>query len=158
VADAGSPKPTIRRCRPEDLDEVVDLWYDTWHAAFPDLRHHEPKEVWRQRFESEIAVEEQVFIAAVDRRIVAFLAVKDRGGGEGYLHEIFVAPEHQGRGIGSQLMALAKELAPVGLSLHTLQRNAQAAAFYERHAFVVVSRGIGRVGLPNAKYAWTPTR
>jgi putative acetyltransferase len=158
VSDPGSSQPTIRACRTADLDPLVELWYDTWHATFPDLRHHEPKDVWRRRFEQEIAIEEQVFVAELDGRIVAFLAVKDQGAGLGYLHEIFVAPEHQQRGLGSRLMALAKELAPAGLSLHTLQRNAQAAAFYERHGFAVVSRGIGRVGLPNAKYAWTPGR
>ena len=53
-------------------------------------------------------------------------------------------------------MHLAKELAPAGLRLHTLRRNAQAAAFYERHGFRVASTGVGRVGLPNAQYAWTP--
>jgi ribosomal protein S18 acetylase RimI-like enzyme len=134
----------------------VDLWYDSWHATFPDLRHHEPKAEWRRRFETEIAAEEQVYVADVDGRIAGFLAVKDRGGGQGYLHEIFVTPERLGQGIGSTLMALAKELAPAGLRLHTLQRNTRAAAFYERHGFRVVSTGIGRVGLPNAQYAWTP--
>ena len=53
-------------------------------------------------------------------------------------------------------MRLAMELAPRGLRLHTLQRNARAAAFYERHGFVRVKTGIGRVGLPNAEYVWTP--
>ena len=148
--------PTIRLYRPEDLDPVVDLWYDTWHAAFPDLRHHEPKEEWRRRFEAEIAAEERVYVAELDGRIAGFLAVKERGGGQGYLHEIFVAPDLQGQGIGSALMQLAKELAPAGLRLHTLQRNTQAAAFYEHHGFTVASTGVGRVGLPNAQYAWTP--
>ncbi len=156
MTDEASPRMTIRLYRPADLDPVVDLWYDTWHATFPDLRHHEPKEEWRRRFEIEIAGEEKVYVAEVGGRIAGFLAVKDRGGGQGYLHEIFVAPEFQRRGIGSTLMGLAKELAPAGLRLHTLQRNTQAAAFYERHGFTVVSTGIGRVGLPNAQYAWTP--
>ena len=147
---------TIRPYRPEDLDPVVDLWYDTWHAVFPDLRHHEPKEAWRRRFETEIAAEERVYVAEVGGRIAGFLAVKERGGGQGYLHEIFVAPDLQGQGIGSALMQLAKELSPAGLRLHTLQRNNQAAAFYERHGFTVASTGVGRVGLPNAQYAWTP--
>jgi ribosomal protein S18 acetylase RimI-like enzyme len=155
VADQPS-RPTVRPYRPDDLDRVVDLWYDTWHATFPDLRHHEPKEEWRRRFERGIAVEEQVFVAEFDGTIAGFLAIKDRGGGHGYLHEIFVAPEHQRRGIGSTLMALAKELAPASLRLHTLQRNGQAAAFYERHGFVPVSYGIGRVGLPNVQYGWPP--
>jgi len=146
----------IRPYRSDDLDPVVDLWYASWHATFPDLRHHEPKSEWRRRFEAEIAAEEQVYVAEVAGQIAGFLAVKDRGNGQGYLHEIFVAPERLGQGIGSALMTLAKELAPAGLSLHTLQRNTRAAAFYERHGFRVVSTGIGRVGLPNAQYAWTP--
>ena len=54
-------------------------------------------------------------------------------------------------------LALAKELAPVGLRLHTLQRNSQACAFDERHGFAPVSFGIGRVGLPNVQYGWTPS-
>jgi ribosomal protein S18 acetylase RimI-like enzyme len=151
-----SPEPTIRPYRPDDLDTVVDLWYDTWHATFPDLRHDEPKDEWRRRFETEIAAEEQVFVAEVDDQIAGFLAVKDRGNGHGYLHEIFVSPDVQRRGVGSALMRLAKDLAPAGLRLHTLQRNTQAAAFYQRHGFSVASTGIGRVGLPNAQYAWTP--
>jgi ribosomal protein S18 acetylase RimI-like enzyme len=156
MTDGTPAPPTIRQYLPDDLDPVVDLWYDSWHATFPDLRHHEPKAEWRRRFEAEIAVEEQIYVAEVDGRLAGFLAVKDRGGGQGYLHEIFVTPEHQGQGIGSALMALAKALAPAGLRLHTLQRNTRAAAFYERHGFDVVSIGIGRVGLPNAQYAWTP--
>ena len=156
MTDAASPQTRIRPYRTEDLDAVVDLWYDTWHAAFSDLTHHEPKEEWRRRFEAEIAVEEYVYIAEVDGRIAGFLAVKDRDGSQGYLHEIFVAPEFQCRGVGSTLMGLAKELAPAGLRLHTLQRNTQAAAFYRRHGFTVVSTGVGRVGLPNVQYAWTP--
>lgn len=84
--------------------------------------------------------------------------MRDDGDDYGYLHEIFVAPAFQGRGVGSALMALAKRLAPAGLRLHTLQRNTQATAFYERHGFRVVSTGVGRIGLPNAQYAWAPAR
>lgn len=147
----------IRAYKPADLDPVVELWFDTWHATFPDLHHHEPKAEWRRRFETEIAVEEQVYVAEVDGQMAGFLAVKDRGGGHGYVHQIFVSPEFQRHGVGSALMQLAKRLAPAGLRLHTLQRNTQAAAFYERHGFSVVSTGMGRVGLPNAQYGWTPT-
>lgn len=147
----------IRPYQPADLDPVVDLWYDTWHAAFPDLTHHEPKAEWRRRFETEIVPQEQVYVAEVRGRLAGFLALKDRGGGHGYVHQIFVSPECQRHGVGAALMEQAKRLAPAGLRLHTLQRNVQAAAFYERHGFRVVSTGMGRVGLPNAQYAWTPT-
>jgi putative acetyltransferase len=156
MADDVMPRPILRPYRPTDLDAVVDLWYGTWHATFPDLRHHEPKEEWRRRFEAEIAAEEQVYVAEVGGRMAGFLAVKDEGDGRGYLHEIFVAPAYQRSGVGSALMDVAKALAPAGLRLHTLRRNAQAAAFYARHGFTVVATGIGRAGLPNAHYVWTP--
>src|SRR3954452_21544449 len=108
VGDREASRPLVRAYRGRDLDAVVDLWYDSWHATFPDLRHHEPKAEWRRRFEAEIAVEGQIYVAEVHGRLAGFLAVKDRSGGQGYLHEIFVTPEHQGQGIGSALMALAK--------------------------------------------------
>lgn len=148
-------QPTIRPYRPEDLDPVVDLWFDSWHAAFPDLTHFEPKAEWWRRFAEEIAVEDRIFVAEVDGGLAGFLSLTTRDGA-GYVREIFVAPAYQRRGVGSALMALAKQLYPAGLSLHTLQRNIQAAAFYEKHGFIVASRGIGRVGLPNARYRWTP--
>jgi ribosomal protein S18 acetylase RimI-like enzyme len=151
------PWLTIRSYEPADLDGVVDLWYDSWHATFPDLRHHEAKVEWHRRFELEIAAQERVYVAEVTGRLAGFLAVKDLGSGRGYLHEIFLDPAFLGRGIGSALMGLAKSLAPAGLRLHTLQRNTRAAAFYERHGFHVISTGIGRVGLPNAEYAWLPS-
>lgn len=148
---------TTRPYRPDELDAVVDLWYGTWHATFPDLRHHEPKAAWRRRFADEIAATEQVYVAEVAGCLAGFLAVRLEDGGSGYLHQIFVAQGCQRRGVGSALIATAKRLAPAGLRLHTLQRNAPAAAFYEGHGFTVVARGIGRVGLPNAQYAWTPS-
>jgi len=157
MTDDASQRLTIRPYRADDLDATVDLWYRTWHAAFPDLRHAEPIEEWRRRFETTIAVEERVYVVEVgDGRIAGFLSVADRGGGQGHLHEIFVAPEFQRQGIGSLLMAKAKGLAPAGLRLKTLQRNTQAATFYERHGFVAGSVGIGRAGLPNVEYCWTP--
>lgn len=158
MTDEPSSRAVVRPYRPDDLDAVIDLWYASWHATFPDLRHHEPKHEWRRRFETEIAVEERIYVAEGDGRLAGFLAVKEECGGRGYLHEIFLAPEFQGQGIGSMLIAVAKELAPAGLRLHTLQRNTRAATFYERHGFTLVSTGIGRVGLPNVQYAWTPGR
>ena len=95
--DEAIHQPSIRPYHPNDLDAVVDFWYDTWHATFPDLRHHEPKDAWRWRFETEIAVEERVFVAELDGRVVGLLAVKCLDDQRGYLHEIFVAPELQGR-------------------------------------------------------------
>src|SRR5690242_20194841 len=100
MRNEASHQPSIRPYDSSDLDVVVDLWYASWHAAFPDLRHHEPRVEWRRRFEQEIAAEERVFVAEVDGMVAGFLALRDEGGGRGYLHEIFVAPGQQHRGVG----------------------------------------------------------
>ena len=48
---------------------------------------------------------------------------------------------------------------PHGLTLHALQANHAARAFYVRHGFVEGAAGTNRVnGQPNVEYRWTPAR
>jgi ribosomal protein S18 acetylase RimI-like enzyme len=63
--------------------------------------------------------------------------------GEGWIHQLYVLPEFQGRRIGSALLARAIEDMDE-VSLWTFKRNAGARAFYESHGFVVVEETDGR--------------
>ena len=147
----------LRPYRAEDLAAVVALWYRAWHRAFPDARHPQPEKQWRTRFRNEIAPHQMVWVAvdgADGDRIVGFISMVVA---DGYIDQLFVDPDVQGRGVGAALTAKAKELAPRGLSLHTLQRNAPARAFYEKHGFVAGATGVNPVnGLPNIWYHWDP--
>jgi len=144
----------IRPYRPDDLDETVRLWYRTWHHTFPELRHPQTFDQWRLRFRDEISATEQVWVAEVNGRIVGFLAVKQAAG---YLHQLFVDPEWQRQGIGTALMTKAKALAPEGLSLHTLEQNAEARAFWENHGFRPGRTGINPINEQrNIEYRWEP--
>lgn len=90
----------------------------------------------------------------MDGRLAGFLALVLH---ECVLDQLFVAPGMQGAGTGSALMTIAKERCPTGLTLSTLQRNAGARAFYERHGFRAGERGINRInGQPNITYRWPP--
>ena len=56
------------------------------------------------------------------------------------LLQLFVLPEHQGRGIGSEVLAtVLDEARRAGLpvALQVLKSNPRAKAFYERHGFAV---------------------
>jgi [ribosomal protein S18]-alanine N-acetyltransferase len=56
------------------------------------------------------------------------------------ISDLWIAPEFQGRGIGSALLsALEAEVAALGMDaeLETLANNKKAIRFYERHGFVV---------------------
>ena len=51
------------------------------------------------------------------------------------IDQLHVAPVHQGVGIGSRLLAKAREGAGATLELVTHQGNDGARSFYERHGF-----------------------
>ncbi len=54
-----------------------------------------------------------------------------------WINHLYLLPQAQGRGIGSRLLALAKEQART-LDLWIFQKNLNAQRFYERHGFEVV--------------------
>ena len=62
----------------------------------------------------------------------------------GWLDQLYVEPALTGRGIGADLMALAKRERPDGLRLWTFASNPGAQRFYERHGFVETLRTDGR--------------
>lgn len=85
---------------------------------------------------------------------------------DGELHHLFVHVDYQGRGIGSNLIREARELAPQGFDLFTFQRNTGAQAFYLSHGFEEVERGFAefegnpwanaKEDLADIKYRWAP--
>src|SRR5687768_18100114 len=74
--------------------------------------------------------EKEVWVAERESVVTGFTALGTRGGVE-FMEHIYVAPEHQRRGIGSELMVRAKERRPAGFRLWVFQRNAGARNFYE---------------------------
>lgn len=142
----------LRPYTPADLDDVVGHWYRTWHATFPKIVHPQNQAQWRERFRDDIASTEFVWVATVDGRIAGFLALDE---GRGYLDQLFVDPAAQGRGVGGALLAKAKVLCPAGLTLHTLEQNHRARAFWERHGFQPTGAGVNPVnGQRNLEYRW----
>jgi putative acetyltransferase len=144
----------LRLYQPTDLDATVDLWYRTWHHAFPDVVHPQSLEQWRTRFRDELAVQEEIWVVTEGETVVGFLALIPP---TGYLHQIFVDPHSQGQGIGKLLLDHAKSRCPQGLTLHTAERNQAAREFYEAQGFVEGARGINPInGMADLEYRWQP--
>ncbi len=76
--------------------------------------------------------------------------------GEGWIHQLDVLPECQGKGIGSALMAHAmRDMDEI--RLWTFQRNAEARGFYERHGFSALEETDGSGNEerePDILYLW----
>ena len=76
---------------------------------------------------------------------------------EGWVEQLYVLPAAQGRGVGTELLDVAKR-ASDQLELWTFERNAPARRFYETRGFALVEQTDGARNEerePDARYLWT---
>ena len=145
----------IRRYGPDDFDPVNDLWRRARVRAYGDFqtRKGHTAEQDRDYFRGVVQVKNDLWVAEVDGRPAAFMAIAGD-----FIDQLFVAPEHQQRGVGAALLAHARGLSPSGLRLFTFQFNANARAFYEKNGFVVARLGVSPPpeSEPDVEYHWRP--
>jgi ribosomal protein S18 acetylase RimI-like enzyme len=143
----------IRRAAPKDADQIAETFNRSigMLTFLPPLHTEEDN----RRFITEmVPVDHEIWVAEEDGCVVGLAAVGDRTLGHLYVH-----PDHQSRGIGSQLLEKVKALRPEGFTLWTFPNNERACRFYERHGMHVSARGDGsgnEEGLPDVQYEWLP--
>jgi GNAT superfamily N-acetyltransferase len=74
-----------------------------------------------------------------------------------WIDQLYVLPEVQGRGVGNELLQVAKRAFDC-LQLWTFQRNLRARRFYEARGFALVEETDGARNEekePDARYLWT---
>lgn len=145
----------VRRARAEEAGAIAGVWIRSRAAAAPAIPPpvHTDDEI-RSYFEAVVLPEREVWVAEDDGAVVALLVLDDA-----WIDQLYVEPGHTGRGIGSDLVALAKRERPAGLELWTFEANARARRFYERHGFVVTgaTAGDNEEGAPDVRYEWRPS-
>jgi ribosomal protein S18 acetylase RimI-like enzyme len=145
----------IRRAAPKDADQIAE----TFNRSIGMLTFLPPLHTEEEncRFITEmVPVDHEIWVAEEDGCVVGLAAVGDRTLGHLYVH-----PDHQSRGIGSELLDKVKLVHPDGFTLWTFPHNEGACRFYERHGMHVSARGDGsgnEEGLPDVQYEWLPTR
>jgi GNAT superfamily N-acetyltransferase len=147
-----SVKP--RRARAGEAREIADLWIRSRAASVPAVPPpvHADDEV-RARFEEVVLPAKEVWVADKGGAVVALLVLDEE-----WIDQLYVHPGHTGRGIGAQLVAVAKQQRPTGLKLWTFEANAGARRFYECHEFVATgaTAGDNEEGTPDVRYEWRP--
>ena len=129
---------------------LVELWRASFEHGVGITDPH-PIEEQLSFFEAKVLPENTVRLALSGPTLVAFLASTP----ESVAH-LYVAVPFVGRGIGSQLLSLAKSESSGSLWLYTFARNARACAFYERHDFKDVGHGYENMwNLEDVKYVWS---
>ena len=142
----------IRRAGPADAPAIAVIHRSALRGALPHLPDlHTPDEdlaLFRDRVaRCEVWVE-----TMGNGTVVGFCGLS-----EGWIEHFYVAPSHQGRGVGSRLLHHAMARQP-SFRLWTFQRNARARRFYEKHGFVAVKETDGSGNEekePDVLYAWS---
>jgi len=148
------PALTLRPAEPKDADAIADVFLASRKASMPYLPDLHSDEETREWIRDVVLARNEVWVAAAGDRVDGFLALN----GE-VLEHIYVSPRLQGSGLGSALLAKAKQLRPNGFRLWVFQRNMQARGFYEARGMRVVefTDGSGNEERePDVLYEWVP--
>ncbi|MFB7554785.1 GNAT family N-acetyltransferase [Streptomyces brevispora] len=148
----------LRDARADDAGSLTRLLLASRAAAMPYLPRVHSDEATLGWMTHVVLPDTDVWVAELHEEggaaeIVGFVSLD---GDE--LEQLYLSPGARRRGIGTRLLAKAKEHSPEGLALYAFQRNTDARAFYERHGFTAVEFNDGsrnEEGEPDVRYRWT---
>ena len=130
---------TVRTADLTDIDAVLGVGRAAWRATFEPLAGAAYVEAGLARWWTPEAVRAdidagRVLVAEDGDDVQGMALMVAPAGGPGELRRLYVAPQQQGRGIGS---ALLKAVATTTgeLELTVLEANHHARRFYARHGF-----------------------
>jgi GNAT superfamily N-acetyltransferase len=145
----------VRRARPDEADEIAGVWLRSRAASVPGIPPpvHTDAEV-RGWFQEVVFATREVWVAYDRGAVVGLLVLEDE-----WIDQLYVEPDRTGRGIGGQLIDVAKRQRPSALKLWTFEANVGARRFYERHGFVATdsTAGDNEEGAPDVRYEWSPS-
>ncbi|WP_299209390.1 GNAT family N-acetyltransferase [uncultured Tateyamaria sp.] len=116
-----------------DLNTLSTIWFDASSLAH-DFVGRERLHAQRTLIETQYLPNAETWVAVQDELPVGFISLLDT-----FIGGLFVAPHHQGQGVGRQLIAHALDLKGE-LSLEVYTQNVQALTFYEALGFKELSR------------------
>jgi GNAT superfamily N-acetyltransferase len=142
----------IRQLDLADMDAAAGVHRSAFDHALPWLTGlHTPDED-RWFYRERVFTRCQVHGAFEGDTLAAIIAFRSD-----WIDQLYVLPEVQGRGVGSELLQVAKRACD-SFQLWTFQRNLGARRFYEARGFALVEETDGTRNEekePDARYLWT---
>ena len=138
----------IREMEAKDLDKAVSIWYLASvqaHGFVSETYWASQKQDMRYRYLPHC----ESWVYEEKGEILGFISYKDT-----CMPAIFVAPEAQSKGIGSQLLNLLQQRYP-RLNLTVYAENEKTHEFYIRHGFIDLKKSLcEHTGQPQYAMCW----
>ena len=119
----------IRKFEKNDINTVMQIWKNE------NIKAHKfiSKEYWKNNYNyvKEILPNAEIYVYVLKGNIVGFIGIN-----ENYIEGIFVEESMRGKGIGTQLLNLAKQLCS-SLTLQVYEKNQSALRFYFKEGFQI---------------------
>ena len=159
-AEASGPDRTsdrrdlsLRPATPADLPAIAEVHVAARHgagASFPPPVHaDEEARGWVAGWDLSAY---DVWLATVGGRVAGYARFTTT-----WLDDLYVRPEHQGRGVGGALFDLVASLRPGGFCLWVFESNTPARAFYRARGCLELERTDGAGNeekAPDIRVAW----
>ncbi|MCM3338479.1 GNAT family N-acetyltransferase [Paenibacillus sp. MER TA 81-3] len=144
---------TIREFRPPDVQQMVELFYDTVHTVNARDYSKAQLEAWAPRAEQEARAGQWLssfrdrfaYVAECGGDIVGFGDMTT----EGYLDRLYVHKDYQGQGVASALVAaLERDAGSAGIRMAHTDASLTARPFFEKHGYAVIrTQSVERKGV-----------
>ena len=121
----------IREYVQEDIDQIIEIWHRSSTVAHPFLDSGFVSKV-RNDMRQLYIPNSKTWVYESGNSIVAFISMHDNEIGG-----LFVLPQYQSKGIGSELVDFVIKGHPV-IEVEVFERNVMGRAFYEKYGFKLV--------------------
>lgn len=126
----------IRQLQNKDIDKIMEIWLESTIDAHKFIS----KEYWNENYnivKDMYIPMSKTFVYEDNDDIRGFISVINNN----FIGALFVEKNHQGQGIGKNLIDYAKNLYD-NLSLAVYKENEKALEFYKKMEFKIISENI----------------
>lgn len=129
----------IRRWQESDRPFLRTLFLHARKASW----HWLDSSDWRLEDFDAATLDETIWVAEEDGHRLGFASVYEN---DNFLHNLFVDPAFQGKGVGSALLKHAQSTFTSTGALKCLLQNKTALAFYQHHGWHIEAQGVSPEG------------
>ncbi len=159
----------VRSGKPGDAAAIAGVFKDSWQQAYRGIIPHAHLEHMIRRrgpdwWRSAVRAGDTVLILECQGSIVGYTTLgtsRTKGPYQGEIYELYMAPTHQGLGLGEYLFEAARagldDRRLAGLLVWALSDNQAATDFYWRRGGRPIAKMVERIGnarLEKIAFAW----